>query len=85
MLSLKIFENLGTVMAILEPFELFLSQFCYIFLPLTQSPSPNMMHFFRTSYFCACIICNCLRLIFIEKVGNYKKIVFMKNNDENGW
>ena len=47
MLPRKIFENLHTVVAILELFEQFLGKFCVNFLPINLSVSPNM-HFVRT-------------------------------------
>ena len=47
MLLGKIFENLHTVVAILELFKQFLGKFCLNFLPLNLSVSPNM-HFVRT-------------------------------------
>ena len=55
MLSRKVFKNLDTVMAILALFEQFLWQVCLIFLPLTLSPSPNMIHFVRTFLIYACL------------------------------
>ena len=90
----KFFENFHTVVAILVPFE----QFCQILikffapkfecftqcnvLPLNFSVSVNIMHFV-----CTFLILRALgvRLIVIEKVRNYGKIVFIKNMFQNGW
>ena len=55
MLPRKVFKNLDTVMAILELFEKFYGKFCLIFLSLTLSPSPNMIHFVRTFSIYACL------------------------------
>ena len=69
-------------MAILALFEQILGKFCLNFLPLILSVAPNMMHFVRTfSITCALSV----RLIVIDKVGNYEKVVFTKNMFENGW
>ena len=57
MLPRKVFKNLDTVMAILELFEQFLWQILFNFLPLTLSPSPNMIHFVRTFSIYACLRC----------------------------
>ena len=48
MLPRKIFENLHTVVAILELFEQFSGKVCLYFLALIMCVSPNMMHFRRT-------------------------------------
>ena len=48
MLHQKFFENLHTVVAILVLFQQFLGKFCFKFLPLNLSVSPNMVHFVRT-------------------------------------
>ena len=48
MLPRKNFENLHAVMAILELFKQFSGKFCFHFLALLLSTSPNMMHFVRT-------------------------------------
>ena len=82
MLPRKIFENLHTAVAILALFEQFLLKFCLNFLPLNLSVSPNMMHFTRTL---SIMRAQGVRLIVIEKVRNYGKIVFIKNMFENGW
>ena len=55
MLPRKVFKNLDTVMAILALFEQNYGKFCLIFLPLTVSPSPNMIHFVRTFLIYACL------------------------------
>ena len=55
MLTRKVFKNLDTVMAILALFEQNYGKFCSIFLPLTLSPSPNMIHFVRTFLIYACL------------------------------
>ena len=55
MLPRKVFKNLDTVMAILALFEQNYGKFCLIFLPLTPSPSPNMIHFVRTFLIYACL------------------------------
>ena len=55
MLPRKVFKNLDTVMVILELFEQFLWQILFNFLPLTLSPSPNMIHFVRTFLIYACL------------------------------
>ena len=48
MLPLKPFENLHTKVAILVLFKQILGKFCFNFLPLILSVTPNMMHFVRT-------------------------------------
>ena len=55
MLPRKVFKNLDTVMAILALLNNFYGKFCLIFLPLTLSPSPNMIHFVRTFLVYACL------------------------------
>ena len=55
MLPRKVFKNLDTVMAILALLNNFYGKFCLIFLPLTLSPSPNMIHFVRTFLIYACL------------------------------
>ena len=52
--------------------------------PLDQPlpTSPNMMHFVRTF---SIMRAQGVRLISIEEVRNYGKIVFFKNLVENGW
>ena len=62
-------------MAILVFFEQFFGKFCLDFWPLNLSVSPN-------NAFCSYIFdCACLsaRLIVMEKVRNYGKLVFIKN------
>ena len=60
----------------------FLGKFCVNFLPLNPSVSANVMQFVRTfSITCAEVV----RLIVIEKVRNYGKIVFIESMFENGW
>ena len=46
MLPWKIFIH--TVVAIFVLFEQFLRKFCFKFLPLNPTVSPNLMHFVRT-------------------------------------
>ena len=79
---LEIFENLHTTVAILVLSEQFSDKFCLKFLTLILSASPNMMHFVRTF---SIMRAQGVRLIVIEKVRNYRKIVFIKNMFENGW
>ena len=55
MLPRKVFKHLDTVMAILALLNNFYGKFCLIFLPLTLSPSPNMIHFVRTFSIYACL------------------------------
>ena len=55
MLSRKVFKNLDTVMAILALLDNFYGKFCLIFLPLTLSASPNMIHFIHTFLIYACL------------------------------
>ena len=62
-------------MAILVLFEQFLGKFCLIFLPLNLSFSPHMMHFARTFSIMRVLG---IRLIVVEKVRNYGKIVFIE-------
>ena len=66
---------LHAVMAILELFEHFSGKFCLNFLTLILiSPnSPNMMHFVRTISIKRAYG---VKLVVIEKVRNYEKIVF---------
>ena len=82
MLPRKIFENSRTVVAILVLFEPFVGKFCLNLLPLNLSVSPNVMHFVCTF---SIMRAEGVRLIVIEKVRNYGKIVFIKNMFENGW
>ena len=82
MLLRKIFVNLHTVVAILILFEQFLGKFCLNFLPLNLSVAPNMMHFVRTFPIMRALS---VRLIVMENVRKYGKIVFIKNMFENGW
>ena len=82
MLPLKPFENLYTVVAILVLFEQILGKFCLNCLPLILSVSPNIMHFVRTFSTMRALG---LRLIVIEKIRNYGKVVLIKNTFENGW
>ena len=77
----KIFKNLHAVVAILVLFEQFLHSFGFNFLPLNLSVSPNIMHFVRTFSIMRALG---VRLIVIEKVRNYGRIVFIKNMLENG-
>ena len=81
MLSRKIFSNLHAVEVILVLFEQFLRKFCLKFWPLNLSVSPNITHFVRTFSIMRALG---VRLIVIEKVQNYGKIVFIKNMFENG-
>ena len=76
----KIFENLHTVVAILVLLEQFSGTFGLNFLPPILSVSPNMMHFVRTF---PIMRAQGVRLIVIEKVRNYEKLVFIKNMFEN--
>ena len=46
------------------------------------SASQNMMHFVRTF---SIMRAQGVRLIAIEEVRNYGKIVYIQNNFENGW
>ena len=82
MLPRKIFKNLHTAVAILVLFEQFLRKFCLNFLPLNLSVSQNIKHFVRIFSIMRALS---VRLIVIEKVQNYGKIVFIKNMFENGW
>ena len=82
MLLRKIFENLHTAVALLVLFEQVLGKFCLNFLPINLSVSPNMMHFVRRF---SIMRAKGVRLIVIEKVQNYEKIVFIKSMFENGW
>ena len=81
MLPRKIFKNLHTVVAILVLFEQFLRKFCLNFLPLNLSVSQNIMHFVRIFPIMRALG---VRLIVIEKVQKYGKVVFIKNMFENG-
>ena len=69
-------------MAILVLFEYFSGKFCLKFLTLILSASPTMMHFVRTF---SIMRTSNVRLIAIEEVQNYGKIVCIKNVFENGW
>ena len=79
MLPRKIFENLHTVVVIL-------SKFCLNFLPLNLSVLPNMMQFVRViSMQISCLfIAKGVKLVVIEKVQNYQKIVLIKEMFKNG-
>ena len=68
-------------MVILVLFEQFVEKFCLKFLLLNLSASPNMIHFVR-AFLIMCALG--VRLIVIEKVQNYEKIVFIKDMFENG-
>ena len=82
MLSRKVFKTLDTVMATLELFEQFLWQILLIFLPLTLSPSPNVIHFVRMFSIYACL----RRKDDCYQIGlNLWKIVFIKNSVERVW
>ena len=72
MLAQKIFENVHDLMAILVLFEQFSAKFCFNFLTLILSASPNIMHFVRAFSIYACIF-------IIEEAQNYEKIVYIKN------
>ena len=63
-------------------FEQILGKFCLKFLPLILSVAPNMMHFVCTFWN---MRAQGVRIIVIEKVRNYGKVVFIKNMFENGW
>ena len=69
-------------MVILVLFEQFPRKFCLNVCALILSALLKMMHFVRTF-----VIMRALgvRLIAIEEVRNYGKIVCMKNLFENGW
>ena len=82
MLPRKNFENLHAVMAILVLFVQFSGKFCLIFLALLLSTSPNMMHFVRTF---SIMRGEGKRLIAIEGIGDYEKIVYIENIFEGGW
>ena len=82
MLPRKIFENLHAVMAILVLFESFSGKLCLNFLTLILSALLNMMHFVRTFLI---MRAKGVRLIAIEEVWYYRKIVYIKNIFENGW
>ena len=82
MLPRKIFVNLHTVVAILILFEQFLGKFCVNFLPLNLSVSPYMMHFVRTLPIMRALG---VRLIVMENVRKYGKIVFIKTMFANAW
>ena len=82
MLPGKFLKNLHAVMAILVRFENFSNKFCLNFLTLVLCASPSMMHFVRTF---SIMRAKGARLIAIEEVRNYEKIVCIKINFENGW
>ena len=82
MLPRKIFENLYIVVAISVPVLQFSGEFCLKFLPLILSVSPSLMHFIRTF---SIMYAQGVRLIAIEKVQNYGKIIFTKNVIKNSW
>ena len=69
-------------MAISVLFESFSGKFCLIFFTLILSAWPNMMHFVRTF---SIMRTEGVRLIAIEEVRNYGKVVFIKNIFENDW
>ena len=75
-------KKLHGVMAILVLFEYFSGKFCLNFLTLILSASPNKMHFVRTF---SIIRAYGVRVIAIEEVRYYGKIVYIKNIFENGW
>ena len=77
MLPQKTFGNLRTVVASLVLFKQFLGKFCSNFLPLNLSVPPNMIHFVPTF---SIMRAWGVRLIVIEKVRNYGKIVFIKKH-----
>ena len=68
-------------MAILVLFEYFSRKLCLNYLTLIQSASPNMMHFVRTF---SIMRASGVRLIAIEEIRNYGKIVYIENIFENG-
>ena len=65
-------------------FEQFPGKFCFNSLPLTLSASPNMMHFVRTFSNIRAYGVRA-RLIVIDEVCSYGKIVFIQNILKNGW
>ena len=68
-------------MVILELFKEFSGVFCLKFFTLILSASPNMMRFVRTF---SNMSAYGVRLIAIEEVRNYGKIVCIKDIFENG-
>ena len=82
MLPRKKFENLHAVMAILVVFEYFSRKLWLNFLTLILSTSPNMIHFVRIFLV---MRAQDVKLIAIEEVRNYRRIVCIKNIFENGW
>ena len=76
MLLPEICEILHAVMAILALFEHFSGKFCFNFLTLILSTSPNMVQFVRSF---SIVRASGARLVVIEKVRNYEKFVFIKN------
>ena len=81
MIPRKNFENLRVAMAILVLFEKFSGKLCLNFLKLILSALPNTIYFFRTFLIMRAYS---VRLIAIEKVRIYRKIVCIKNIFENG-
>ena len=71
----KIFGNLHTLVAILVLLEQVLGKFCLNCLPLILSVAPIMIHFVCTFFI---VRAWGIRLIVIEKVRNYGKIIFIK-------
>ena len=72
-------------MAVLELFEHFSRKFCLNVLTLILTASPYMMHFDLTFSIMRRLLKTFTRLIAIEEVRNYGKIVYIKNIFENGW
>ena len=56
MLPRKILENVHDLMAVLVLFVEFSAKFCFNFLTLNLSASPNMMHFVRAFLIYACLL-----------------------------
>ena len=71
MLHRKSFEKLDAAMAILVLFEQFLWQILLNILPLTLSPSPNMMHFFAHFRFVRALN---VRIIVIKEIEIMEKL-----------
>ena len=77
MLPRKFFENLRNVIAILVLFVQFVRKFCFKFFTSNFESFTKydaMMHFARTFRF---MLARC-KIIVIEEVQNYGKIVFIK-------
>ena len=82
MLSRKFFENLHAVMAICNAFSIILRQILFKFF------DPDSECFAKYDAFSAHIFdyaCLRRRLIALEEVRSYGKIVYIKNYFENGW